>query len=102
MRRSSPRGRPPAADSDLPRAARLAGAAERHKARLHAAAEQTVLDQPYATLEHARSRANPAEWKHAEREGAQLDLSGAIAGARSGLTAARQASSAPGPADALS
>jgi tetratricopeptide (TPR) repeat protein len=91
-----------AADSDLPRAARLASAAERHKALPHTAGERKVFDRLYATLEHARTRADPAEWERAAREGAQFDLDAAIAAARSGLTAARQASSAPGPADALS
>jgi predicted ATPase/DNA-binding SARP family transcriptional activator len=90
-----------AEDSDLPRAARLVGAAERHKASLHTPAEQKVLDRLYASLERARSRADPDEWECAEREGAQLAVSAAIAAARSGLTAARQVPSAPGPADAL-
>jgi predicted ATPase/DNA-binding SARP family transcriptional activator len=91
-----------AADSDLLGAARLAGAAERHQASLHTAAEQKVLDRLYASVEHVRSRADPDEWDRAEREGAQLDVSTAIAVARSGLAAARQASSARGPADPLS
>jgi hypothetical protein len=88
-------------DSDPPRAARLAGAAGRHQAGLHAPREQKVYDRLYASLERARSRADPDEWERAEREGAQLDVSAAIAAARSGLTAARQVSSAPGPADPL-
>ncbi len=87
--------------SDLPRVARLAAAAERHKA-LRSRREQDVWDRLYARVVRARSRADPHEWESAEREGAQLDVSEAIAAARSGLTAARQASSAPGPADALS
>jgi tetratricopeptide (TPR) repeat protein len=89
-----------AADSDFPRAARLAGAAERHRAGIRPAGEQNVLDRLRAPLERARTRADPAEWEHAEREGAQLDLNEAIAAARSGLTAARQTSSAAEPADA--
>jgi predicted ATPase/DNA-binding SARP family transcriptional activator len=88
-----------AAESDLPRAARLAAAAERHNALPRTAGEQNVFDRLYATLEHARSRADPAEWERAEREGAQLDLDAAIAAARSGLTAARQTSSAAEPAE---
>ena len=91
-----------ATDSDFPPVARLAGAAERHRASMRPAGEQNVLDRLRATLEHARSRADPDEWERAEREGAQLDVSEAIAAARSGLTIARQTSSAPGPADALS
>jgi predicted ATPase/DNA-binding SARP family transcriptional activator len=87
--------------SDLPRVARLAAAAERHKAP-RSRREQDVWDRLLASVERARSRADPHEWERAEREGAQLDVSEAIAAARSGLTAARQASSAPGPADALS
>ncbi len=90
-----------AAVSDLPRAARLAGAAERHKASLHSPGEQKVRDRLLASLERARSGADADEWERAEREGAQLDRSEAIAAARSGLTAARQASSAPGAADVL-
>jgi hypothetical protein len=86
---------------DLLRAARLAGAAERHKAGLHAPGEQKVWDRLYASLERARSRADPDEWERAEREGAQLDVNAAIAAARSGLTAARLASAAPGPAAPL-
>ena len=89
-----------ATDSDFPRAARLAGAVERQRLGMRPAGEQNVLDRLYASVEHARSRADPAEWERAERDGAQLDVSEAIAAARSGLTAARQASSAAGPADA--
>jgi tetratricopeptide (TPR) repeat protein len=86
-----------AADSDLRGAARLAGAAEPHQASLHMAAEQKVLDRLSASVERARSRADPDEWERAEREGAQLDVSEAIAVARSGLTGARQAASAAEP-----
>jgi hypothetical protein len=86
-----------AEQTDLPRAARLAGAAERLKAGLRAPGEQTVWDRLHAKLEQARSRADPDEWERAESEGAQLDVSAAIVAARSGLTAARQASSAVAP-----
>jgi predicted ATPase/DNA-binding SARP family transcriptional activator len=87
--------------SDLPRVARLAAAAERHKA-LRSRREQDLWDRLYASVERARLRADPDEWERAEREGAQLDVSEAIAAARSALTAARQVPSAPGPPDALS
>jgi predicted ATPase/DNA-binding SARP family transcriptional activator len=86
-----------AEDADLPRAARLAGAAERHKIGLHAPGEQKVWDRLYASLERARARADPEEWERAEREGAQLDATAAIALARSGLTAAPQATPAAEP-----
>jgi predicted ATPase/DNA-binding SARP family transcriptional activator len=85
---------------DLPRAARLTGAAERHKVPRRTPGEQLVEARMHASLDRARSRADPAEWKRAEREGARLNVSEAIAAARSGLTAARQTSSAAGPADA--
>ena len=65
-----------------------------------ARASRRCVDRLHASLERARSRADPDEWERAEREGAQLDVSEAIAAARSGLTAARQASSAAGPAGA--
>ena len=89
-----------AVDCDLPRAARLAGAVERHKASVYPASELQVVDRLRASVERARSRADPDEWERAEREGAQLDLDEAIAAARSGLTAAGRASSAAGPAGA--
>jgi predicted ATPase/DNA-binding SARP family transcriptional activator len=87
--------------SDLPRVARLAAAAERHQP-LRSRHEQQVSARLYARVERARSRADSHEWESAEREGAQLNVSDAIAAARSALTAARQVPSAPGPADALS
>jgi predicted ATPase/DNA-binding SARP family transcriptional activator len=83
-----------AEDADLPPAARLAGAAERHKVGLRAPGEQAVWDRIHARLERARARADPDEWERAKREGAQLDARAAIAAARSALTGARQAASA--------
>ena len=88
-----------AEDADLPRAARLAGAAERHNPGLRPPGEEKVWDRLQASLERARARADPEEWERAEREGAQLDVTAAIAMARSGLTAARQAASARGSAE---
>jgi predicted ATPase/DNA-binding SARP family transcriptional activator len=88
-----------AEQADLARAARLAGAAERHKAGLRAPGEQVVWDRLDVKLGQARSRADPDEWERAEREGTQLDVSAAIAAARLELTAPRQASSAPGLAE---
>jgi hypothetical protein len=55
-----------------------------------------VWNRLHVKLERA-SRADPDEWRRAEREGAQLDGSAAIAAARLGLTAARQASPAAEP-----
>ena len=85
--------------SDLPRAARLAGAAERHKTGLQVRGEQVVWERLHGYLERARARADPDEWERAEREGTELDVSAAIAAARLQLTLVRPASSARGPAD---
>ena len=82
---------------DLPLAARLAGAAERHKVGLRSPGEKEVWDRLQVGLERARERADPEAWERAEREGTQLDATAAIALARSGLTAARQAASAAEP-----
>jgi hypothetical protein len=60
-----------------------------------------VWDRLHVKLEQAQSRADPDEWERAEREGTELDAAAAIVAARSGLTAARQAPSAPGRADGL-
>ena len=86
--------------AEVPRAARLAGAAERHRVGLQAPDEEEVWDRLQAGLEKARARADPEAWERAEGEGAQLDATAAIALARSGLTAAKQAASAAEPADA--
>ena len=88
-----------AEDADLPQAARLAGAALRHEVGLRAPGEQEVWDRLQTSLERARSRADPDEWERAEREGARLDATAAIAAARSGLIAARQASWTRAPAE---
>ena len=71
--------------ADPLRAARIAGAAERHTVGLRAPGEQKVWDRLHARLERARSRADREEWDRAEREGAQLNVSAAIAAARAEL-----------------
>ena len=74
-----------AEDSDPVRAAPLAGAAQRLKAGLRAPGEDKVWDVLLARLERARSRADRDDWERAEREGAQLDVTAAIAVARAEL-----------------
>jgi len=60
------------------RAARLAGAAERHEVGMRAPDEDAVWDRLHARLRKAREGANGEEWNRAAREGAQLEIREAI------------------------
>ena len=68
---------------ELTRAARLAGAAERHEVAMRAPNEDAIWDRLHARLLKARGGADGEEWTRAAREGAQLEIREAIEIARS-------------------